>query len=371
VRWTGKLTVQNTGKYYITVTADDGYRLFMDNKLVFELWKDQSSVRTGAAIDLKAGDSHDIKIEYYQNKGGSSFAFQWGLKEKDYLKKTVDAVSGADIVIFFGGISSDFEGEEMTVNYPGFLGGDRTSLDLPEIQEKVLKALKETGKPVILVLMSGSALSINWETANLPAIIQSWYPGEEGGNAIADVLFGDYNPSGRLPVTFYKSVSQLPPFEEYAMKGRTYKYFEGEPLYPFGFGLSYTSFAYSNLNVPQSTETDKSVTVSVDVQNTGKAEGDEVVQVYISHKNASVPVPIRSLVAFRRVHLGAGEKRTLEFKISSRQLSVITDKGNRRVEPGSFEITAGGCQPVNPKPVSTGLVSGSFNLTGNIIELME
>jgi beta-glucosidase len=371
VRWTGKLTVHSTGKYYIAVTADDGYRLFMDNKLVFELWKDQAPIKTGAIMDLKAGESHDIKIEYYQNKGGSSFALQWGLKEKDYLKKTVDAVSGADIVIFFGGISSDFEGEEMAVNSPGFLGGDRTSLDLPEIQEKVLKALKETGKTVILVLMSGSALSINWETANLPAIIQSWYPGEEGGNAIADVLFGDYNPSGRLPVTFYKSVSQLPPFEEYAMKGRTYKYFEGEPLYPFGFGLSFTSFAYSNLNVPQNTETDKPVAVSVDVQNTGKTEGDEVIQVYISHKNASVPVPIRSLVAFRRVHLDAGEKMTLEFKISSRQLSVITDKGKRQVEPGSFEITAGGCQSVNPKPVSTGLVSGSFNLTGNIFELKE
>jgi beta-glucosidase len=155
------------------------------------------------------------------------------------------------------------------------------------------------------------------------------------------------------------------------MKGRTYKYFEGEPLYPFGFGLSFTSFDYSNLNVPQNSETDKPLAVSVDVQNTGKEEGDEVIQVYISHKNASVPVPIRSLVAFRRVHLDAGEKMTLEFKISSSQLSVITDKGKRQVEPGSFEITAGGCQSVNPKPVSTGLVSGSFNLTGNIIELKE
>ncbi len=212
--------------------------------------------------------------------------------------------------------------------------------------------------------MSGSALAVNWETANLPAIVQSWYPGEEGGNAIADVLFGDYNPAGRLPVTFYKSVNQLPPFEDYAMKGRTYKYFEGEPLYPFGYGMSYTTFAYDKLQVAPSTETGKPVTVQVEVTNKGNMEGDEVVQLYVSHKNASFTVPIRSLAGFRRVHLKPGESQILSFVLSPKQLAIITDDGLRKVEPGKFEVSAGGCQPISQKPSTTGFVTTTFALEG-------
>lgn len=364
VRWTGRLTVPLSGKYNLTITADDGYRLYIDNKLVFELWKDQAPTPTSTTLDMKAGQPHDIKIEYYQSKGGSAFAFQWGLKNDNSIKDAVNAASKADVVLFFGGISSRLEGEEMTVNYPGFFGGDRTSLDLPAIQEKLLKALKSTGKPIVVVLMSGSALAVNWEAANIPAIVQSWYPGEEGGNAIADVLFGDYNPAGRLPVTFYKSVSQLPPFEDYAMKGRTYKYFEGEPLYPFGYGMSYTTFAYDKLQVAPSTETGKPVTVQVEVTNKGNMEGDEVVQLYVSHKNASVTVPIRSLAGFRRVHLKPGESQTLSFVLSPKQLSIITDDGLRKVESGNFEVSAGGCQPISQKPSTTGFVTATFALEG-------
>ena len=217
--------------------------------------------------------------------------------------------------------------------------------------------------------MSGSALSVNWEATNLPAIVQAWYPGEEGGNAIADVLFGDYNPAGRLPVTFYKSADQLPPFEEYAMKGRTYKYFEGEPLYPFGFGMSYSTFSYSNLVLPASIETGKELQCKIDVQNTGKVEGDETVQLYISDRKASVPVPIRSLAGFRRIHLRPGEKQTIVFTVTPRQMSVVTDDGKRIVEPGVFEISAGGCQPVNLKPASTAFVTGILKSSGKVVEL--
>jgi beta-glucosidase len=369
VRWTGKLTVPKSTEYTIAFTGDDGYRLFLDNKLVFELWHDQAPATSTAKFKLKAGESHDIKIEYYQNSGGAAAKFQFSEKLVDYDKEALELAKKSDVILFFGGISSSLEGEEMGISIPGFKGGDRTSTDLPPIQTNLLKKLKLAGKPIILILMSGSALSVNWENANLPAIIQAWYPGEEGGNAIADVLFGDYNPAARLPVTFYKSVDQLPSFEEYAMKGRTYKYFEGTPLYPFGFGLSYSSFVYSNLSVPSSTETGKPVTIKADIQNTSTIDGDEVVQVYLSNKTSKIPVPLRSLSGFRRVHLKAGEKQSVAFTISPKQLSVITDDGKRMIEPETYDISIGGCQPIDIKPITTGFVKGSFETRGNEVEL--
>jgi beta-glucosidase len=367
VRWSGKLTVPSTNDYTIAVTGDDGYRLYIDNKLLFELWQDQAPATSKKTLKLKAGESHDIKIEYYQNAGGASLAFQFAAKTVDYEKEALAMANKADVVLFFGGISPSLEGEEMGVSIPGFKGGDRTSTDLPPIQTNLIKKIKSTGKQVILILMSGSALSVNWEAANLPAILQAWYPGEEGGNAIADVLFGDYNPAARLPVTFYKSVDQLPPFEEYAMKGRTYKFFEGTALYPFGFGLSYSNFEYSNLSVPESMETGKAFKISVDVQNTSSIEGDEVVQVYLSNKSAKVPVPLRALSGFRRTHLKAGEKQTLSFVINPRQLSVVTDEGKRIIEPGLFEIYAGGCQPIDLKPSTTRFIKAKFELKGHTL----
>jgi beta-glucosidase len=236
----------------------------------------------------------------------------------------------------------------MQINYEGFRGGDRTSLDLPKVQENLLKLLHKTGKSIVLVLTSGSALSVNWANENIPAIIQAWYPGQEGGTALADVLFGDYNPAGRLPVTFYKSVDQLPPFEDYNMAGRTYKYFEGEPLFPFGYGLSYTKFEYDNLKIADEIKAGDDIKISVEVRNTGKIAGDEVVQLYIKDIEASVPVPIYSLQGFKRVHLEAGEKRFVEFTLKPRQFSVIQIDGDKIkyvIEPGSFKIFVGGSQP--------------------------
>jgi beta-glucosidase len=221
---------------------------------------------------------------------------------------------------------------------------------------------------VVLVLLGGSALAVNWANDNVPAILDAWYPGEEGGTAIADVIFGDYNPAGRLPVTFYKSVDDLPPFTDYSMKGRTYRYFKGEPLYPFGFGLSYSTFKYSKLQFePARTRVGNPVNVSVEVQNTGKLAGDEVVQVYLSDVAATFPVPIRSLVGMKRVTLKPGETRKLSFTISPEQMSVVDDEGKRLIEPGEFALTVGGKQPGfkgSADARSTDVVTGRFELTG-------
>ena len=200
--------------------------------------------------------------------------------------------------------------------------------------------------PVVLVLTGGSPLAIPWAAANIPAIVQVWYPGEEGGNAGADVLFGDYNPAGRLPVTYVNGLDQLPPFREYAMAGRTYRYMKDKPLYPFGFGLSYSTFAYSNLTLDRAVvKADETIEVKVTVRNTGKLAGDEVVQMYIRDLAASVPVPRLHLEGFQRINLKAGARRVVSFTVTSAQLSVIDEQGRRKVEPGAFEISVGGGQP--------------------------
>lgn len=365
VRWTGKLTAPETGTYIFALTGDDGYRLYINNKLIIERWEDHEPTTTKTELPLESGKSYDIKIEYYQDHGGASIKFEYCKKsDKDPMIEAVELASKSDVVVFFGGLSSSLEGEEMRVDFEGFKGGDRTSINLPAIQETLLKKLQATGKPVILVLLSGSALAVNWENENLPAILQAWYPGEEGGTAIADALFGNYSPSGRLPVTFYKSVDQLPPFEEYTMKGRTYRYFEGEVLYPFGFGLSYSTFSYSNLQMPQTIETGKPVIITADVTNSGKIASDEVVQLYLSNKTAKVPVALRSLQGFCRVTLKPGEKRTVSFTLKPQQLSIIDDNTRRVQQPGMFEVSVGGGQPLTVKGNTSGFITGKFQVTG-------
>jgi beta-glucosidase len=271
------------------------------------------------------------------------------------------------------GINPSVEGEEMDVKLEGFRGGDRTDISLPKPQEELIKQVHALGKPVALVLLSGSALAVNWADENVGAIIEAWYPGEEGGTALADVLFGDYNPAGRLPVTFYKSVEQLPPFESYAMEGRTYRFFKGQPLYPFGHGLSYTRFKYSGLKVstPRMSPA-QAVTVSATVENAGRVEGDEVVQLYVTDAEGSVRVPLRSLVGVERVHLKPGERRTLSFTIEPRQLAIIRDDGVAVVEPGEFRVSVGGKQPGfngTADAATTSYVEGRFTVAGAPTEL--
>jgi len=229
------------------------------------------------------------------------------------------------------------------------------------VQESLLKAVAATGKPLVVVLLNGSALAVNWAKENAQAILEAWYPGEEGGTAIGEVLFGEYNPAGRLPVTFYTGVEQLPPLEDYAMQGRTYRFLKEEPLYPFGHGLSYTTFAYSDLEVSSTVGAGQSVNVSVRVRNTGTMPGDEVVQVYLTDDESTYPVPLRTLVGFDRVHLGAGESRRVGFTIGRRQLAAYDDEGNAVVEPGSFTVSVGGGQP---RSGGAPFVTGHFTVTG-------
>jgi len=247
--------------------------------------------------------------------------------------------SKADVIIFTGGISPDLEGEEMDVKVPGFAAGDRTSLDLPYNQECMIEQLKHTGKPLVLVLTNGSALALNRAGELADAIVETWYPGEEGGNALADVIFGDYNPAGRLPVTFYKAVSDLPDFEDYSMKGRTYRYFAGSPLYAFGFGLSYTSFTYSNFEI---LNTGDSLTLTVTVQNSGKFSGDEVVQFYVKQPESIDHQPIKSLVAFQRVYIKAGKDTRIKVSVPITRLRHFDSQLNDySVASGKFIFMAG------------------------------
>ncbi|MBM7582919.1 beta-glucosidase [Caldicoprobacter guelmensis] len=295
----------------------------------------------------------------------------WGEEATRGFAEALAAAQRADVVIMCLGLSPELEGEEGDAAR-STAGGDKTSLDLPGIQEELLKAVCATGKPVVLVLFSGSPVSINWAQDNVPAILQAWYPGEEGGTAIADVLFGDYNPGGRLPVTFVKSVEQLPPFTDYSMKGRTYRYMEDEPLYPFGYGLSYTTFEYSNLKLSaEVVEAGQSITISVDVKNTGNMAGDEVVQLYLKDLEASVDVPIHELKGFSRIKLQPGESTTVTFTLTPRQMALIDDDGRCILEPGRFRVMVGGRQPDKRSEAlaKTPILVGEFEVRGEAMEL--
>ncbi|HET6977048.1 MAG TPA: glycoside hydrolase family 3 C-terminal domain-containing protein, partial [Pyrinomonadaceae bacterium] len=370
VRWAGKLTPSESGAYTLGFTADDGARLYLDGKLLVAAWAANPTKTVTKEVTLEAGRSYDLRMEYFQTNREAVAKLVWSYPrlEERLIDEAVTAVKAADASVLVLGISAGLEGEEMTVKVDGFRGGDRTDLNLPKTQEALLKAVVATGKPVVVVLLSGSALAVNWANDNVPAILQAWYPGGEGGTAVADVLFGDYNPAGRLPVTFYKSVDQLPPFTDYSMQGRTYRYFKGEPLYPFGFGLSYTNFAYSNLRFDtKSVKAGTPIKAMVDVKNAGDREGEEVVQLYVSDVAASAPVPIRSLIGFDRISLKPGEKRTVTFNITPRQMSLIDDRGKRIIEPGEFLVSAGGGQP-GFKGTTT--ITGKFAVSGTL-ELTE
>jgi beta-glucosidase len=257
-------------------------------------------------------------------------------------------------VIAVVGITPQLEGEEMTVDVPGFVGGDRLSLDLPKPEEDLLKAVrKATKKPLIAVLYNGSALSVNWAAKNADAILESWYGGQDAGTAIADILSGTYNPSGRLPVTFYTGVKELPAFEDYAMAGRTYRYFKGKPLYPFGYGLSYTSFVYGGLKLSAlSLKAGDSLGVDVDVKNTGKVAGDEVAQLYLTFPGTP-GMPSKALRGVQRLNLQPGETRILHFDLTPRDLSSVTEQGDVKVQPGAYTLSVGGGQPGFTKAIAS------------------
>jgi len=266
-------------------------------------------------------------------------------KSKEGFEKAITISQKSDVVFLILGVSPRLEGEEGQASESDLLG-DRLDINLPGIQEALLKEIYAIGKPIILILTGGSAISANFAKENIPAILFVWYPGEEGGNAVADVIFGDYNPAGRLPVTFYKSIEQLPEFRNYSMEGRTYRYFKDTPLYSFGFGLSYTKFRYSNLRFSnEEIDVSEALEVEAEIENIGEYKGDEVVQLYVSRKDTRFRVPIRELKGFTRVFLKKGQKKKISFKLMPKDFSVVNLDGERFFEPGIITISIGGCQP--------------------------
>ncbi len=347
VRWTGSLVPPASGKYKLGVRGLNNYRLTLDGELIAEHQDLHEAVTRVKEIELEAGRFYNIQLDYANLGLDPQVQLLWSVPSTDRMAEAVEVAEKAEVVVMIMGLSSAVEDEMVFAAVDGVVGGgDRIDIALPQPQEDLLRRVHALGKPMVLVLLNGSALAVNWAAEHIPAIVEAWYPGQAGGEAIADVLFGDYNPAGRLPVTFYKSVDDLPPFEDYNMEGRTYRYFRGKPLFPFGHGLSYTTFAYSGLRLSaERIAPGESVTISVDVQNVGERAGDEVVQLYVSDVEASVPVPIRQLQGFERIHLAPGETKTVTFTLTPRQLSLVDGEGRRVIEPGTFQVTVGGCQP--------------------------
>ncbi|GAA3584509.1 glycoside hydrolase family 3 C-terminal domain-containing protein [Snuella lapsa] len=344
IKYTGILKPDFSGEVGLGVMESGGsFKLFVDDKELLNGAGGNGNSVLSQTIQVKKGKEYNIRLEYKcTNEWMASIQLVWNtehLQGKDYMFRKA---AESDAIVYVGGITSRLEGEEMPVAIDGFSKGDRTNLQLPKPQGELLKALHKLGKPVILVLTTGSAMAINWEQDHLPAILNAWYPGQGGGQAVADVLFGDYNPSGKLPVTFYKSVADLPPFEDYHMSGRTYRYFNGDVLYPFGYGLSFTNFSFSKPQLDTSVMTQAmSNKVHVTVSNNGTFDGETVVQLYIRDKEASVATPLRTLKRFKKLFLKAGASKTVTFEITREDLAITDNEGHQMIEPGVFEIYVG------------------------------
>jgi len=361
VKWTGWLQPPETGKYFLGSWGSSNYEIFIDDEEFISYTGSHHAFHREKEIQLAKDQKYKMEIIYRNYSGDADIKFLWAPPQEDMLEKAASVAQSSDIVLLVLGLSQRLEGEEMPIDIDGFKGGDRTHLQLPAVQRELFDRIKQTGKPVIVILMNGSALSVNDIDNRANAILLAGYPGQEGGNAVADVLFGDYNPAGRLPVTWYKSVEQLPPFEDYDMEGRTYRYFKGEPLYPFGYGLSYTTFEYSGLEIPEKVQAGKTVEISVSVKNTGNRKGEEVVQLYLTDEKGSTPRPVRELKKFTRINLEPGESKTLKFTLQPQDLSMIDKNNNRVTETGWFTISVGGKQPGftgRQDPEFTGVMSG-------------
>ena len=367
-RWTGFMTPAESGAYRIGVKDDDGFRLWIGGKLVLEDWSTHGISTKLVDFHLEKGRKYGIRLEYFQTVGDATAQFVW---TKDVTKTPIDdavaAAKKADVVVAVVGITSDLEGEEMNVQIEGFEGGDRTSLDLPKEEEALLEALHAIGKPFIVVLMNGSAVSVNWANEHANAILEAWYPGEEGGTAIAQTLAGVNNPSGRLPVTFYTGIDQLPRFEDYSMANRTYRYFTGKPLYPFCYGLSYSLFEYSNVKLSSNLlQVGAPLNVDADVKNTSQRDGDEVVELYLNFPKLP-GAPIRALRGFTRIHIGAGETEHIRLTLDPRDLSHVNEAGDRIITPGVYTVSLGGGQPGTGASVA----EAAFTITGPEAQLPE
>ena len=344
VRWSGILRPEVTGSYNMDVISTMNFEFYINDTLALSSGEhDDPRPAQATSIELEAGRDYRIRLDAQETHGDAQLQLVWAPPPAGLEEEAVAAASDADAVILTLGLTPRLEGEEMRVHIDGFDGGDRTRIDLPDVQQQLMERIVALGKPTVLVLLNGSALAVSWADENVPAIVEAWYPGQAAGTAIADVLFGDYNPAGRLPVTFYKSVADLPPFDDYDMAGRTYRFFEGEPLYPFGHGLSYTTFEYSNLRTDTDTiPSDGEITVSLDVTNTGSRSGDEVVQLYVRYPNSDVDRPIKELKGFERISTDPGQTKSVAFKLPARELAYWSvDRHDWVVEAKPVEIQVG------------------------------
>jgi beta-glucosidase len=364
VQWSGFLTPAETGDFLLGIRCQGFGRLNVNGKQVATAFGGGTrGLAAGVGrVHLEKGHKVGLEISYGTRNSVPHAELIWAKALNGIAPEAIAAARNADAVIAVVGITSQLEGEEMPVNEPGFLGGDRTSIDLPQPEEELVEGIAAIGKPLAVVLMNGSALAVNWINEHANVVLEAWYPGEEGGAAVAETLSGKNNPAGRLPVTFYTGVDQLPNFEDYGMANRTYRYFAGKPLYPFGYGLSYTTFGYSNLTLPQAAiSPGDPLNASVTVTNTGKVAGDEVVQLYL--KFPEVPgAPIRALRGFQRIHLEPGASQKVDFRLNSRDLSMVTETGDIIVAQGKYSLSIGGGQPGTGAPS----VSGNFDVNGQI-----
>ena len=335
VRWTGSLRPSLSGEYTLCITSDDGCRLFVDGKLLIDAWGGHAVRMDKASVNLEAGKEYEVKVEYYNLRDYAVARLGWippktaGQDRLSLYGNAGKLAKECDVVVAVMGINKSIERE----------GKDRDYITLPADQQEFLQELYHVNKNVVLVLVAGSSLSILWEDKNIPAIVNAWYPGEKGGTAVAEVLFGKYNPAGRLPLTYYNRVEDLPAFDDYDITKRTYKYFEGDVLYPFGYGLSYTNFRYSNLKVEDKGET---VDVSFTLKNTGKYDGDEVAQVYTRLPEYEGKAPIKELRGFKRVHLKKGESKVVTVPVRREDLRYWSDTQGKFIVPeGLPEVMVG------------------------------
>src|SRR3569833_1102965 len=361
MRYEGTLTAQETGDYALGLKARGFFRMKVEGKNVTSAYDADPSAPKHGQVHLEAGKTAKMQVDYTApEKCDPNAVLVWNKVDWTPRPEAVEAAKKADVVVAVLGITSELEGEEMQVSVPGFKGGDRTSIDLPKAEEDLLKSVAAAGKPVVLVLTNGSALAVNWANEHANAILDAFYPGEEGGTAVAETLSGKNNPAGRLPVTFYKSVDDLPPFEDYAMKGRTYRYFTGTPLYPFGYGLSYTKFSNKSLTLSKPTvAAGDPVTADVSVTNTGIRAGDEVVLLYLKFPN-SPGAPLKALRGFQRVHLAAGASQKVRFELKDRDLSMVTEAGEPVIAEGDYSVFVGGGQP----GTSAQTLNAKFHING-------
>lgn len=368
VRYTTNFIPSSTENYMLNLDTDKRFCLSVNGIVCIDAFEGKAKANGKHTIMMEKGKSYEIKIEAVMKGRHGHLSFEIGKHSIPSLKELASRVRDADVILFAGGISPALEGEQNGVQCEGFQDGDRTTIALPEIQTSLMKELQKTGKPVVFVMLTGSAIAIPWEAENIPAILNAWYGGQSGGTAIADILFGDYNPAGRLPVTFYKSDKDLPSFTDYAMEGRTYRYFKGTPLYSFGHGLSYTTFNYQNLQAKEETSTTDSIVIQVDITNSGNRDGEEVAQLYLTHVNQESYLPLRSLKGFKRVFIKAGETKTITFILCPQDLAVNNDFGELTVIPGSIIITVGGGQSGQQTPLKvlekTIILEGQKNKLG-------